>query len=151
MHTIQTDSKGRLTLGSAFASCYFIIEQPTEGEFTLKKAVVVPEQELWLYKNKKALASVQKGIKEAKETFRDLQAQAEAIGDKRKIKKKSKSSRQEGLFKQIVKTLKLLRENPRYPGLHTHPYTELEHPWFEKEKVFEAYIQNNTPGAYRVF
>ena len=66
MHAVQTDSKGRLTLGSAFASCYFIVEQTVEGEFMLKKAAVVPEHELWLYKNKKALASVQKGINEAK-------------------------------------------------------------------------------------
>ena len=67
IHTVHTDAKGRLTLGSAFASCYFIIEQKQGGEFTLKKAAIVPECELWLYKNKKALASVQKGLKQAKE------------------------------------------------------------------------------------
>ena len=88
---------------------------------------------------------------EAKETFHELQTQADAIHAKRLTKNKSKSSRQEGLFKQIVKTLKLLKENPRHPGLPTHPYSELEHPWSEKEKVFEAYAQNNTPGAYRIF
>jgi hypothetical protein len=66
MHTVQTDSKGRLTLGRAFASCFFIVEETLKGEFTLKKAVVVPENELWLYKNKKAFDSVLKGLKEAK-------------------------------------------------------------------------------------
>lgn len=65
MHTVQTDSKGRLTLGRAFASCFFIIEETDKGEFMLKKAAVVPEYELWLYKNKKALDSVLKGLKEA--------------------------------------------------------------------------------------
>ena len=65
---------------------------------------------------------------EAKNAFHELQANAEAISEKRTVKKKSKSSRQEGLFKQVVKTLKLLRKNPRHPGLHTHPYSELEHP-----------------------
>lgn len=88
---------------------------------------------------------------EAKITFRTLQTEAESIHDKRANKRKEKSSRQEGLFKQLVKTLKLLRENPRHPGLQTHPYSLLEHPWSRNEKVFEAYVQNKTPGAYRVF
>jgi hypothetical protein len=66
-------------------------------------------------------------------------------------KGKAKSSLQEGLFKQVVKTLKLLRENPRHPGLQTHPYSSFPHPWDVKQKVFEAYVQNNTPGAYRIF
>jgi len=66
MHTVQTDSKGRLTLGRAFASCYFIIEETEKGEFTLKKAAVIPESELWLHKNKKALHSVLQGLEEAK-------------------------------------------------------------------------------------
>src|ERR1700758_4000796 len=88
---------------------------------------------------------------EAKSTFLELQEKAEAIQEKRESQRKKKSSRQEGLFKQVVKTLKLLRENPKYPGLQTHPYNLLEHPWSAKEKVFEAYVQNNTPGAYTVF
>jgi hypothetical protein len=88
---------------------------------------------------------------EAKLTFNRLQAEAGNIQQSRKDKAKKKSSRQEGLFKQVIKTLKLLRENPKHPGLKTHPYSLLEHPWSSKEKVFEAYVQNNTPGAYRVF
>lgn len=86
---------------------------------------------------------------EAKITFKELQDHAEAIGGKGDAKRKS--SRQEGLFKQLVKTLKFLRENPRHPSLHTHTYDLLEHPWSKSEKVFEAYVQNRTPGAYRVF
>lgn len=87
----------------------------------------------------------------AKITFKILQAEAEAIQNNRATKQKNKSSRQEGLFTQVVKTLKLLRENPKHSGLRTHPYSLLEHPWSTQEKVFEAYVQNNTPGAYRVF
>lgn len=89
--------------------------------------------------------------KEAKLTFLHLQTQAESIQNKRVKRKKAKSLLQEGLFKQVVKTLKLLRENPQHPGLHTHTYSELLHPWSTKEKVFEAYVQNNAPGAYRIF
>ncbi len=68
-----------------------------------------------------------------------------------KAKKSSKGSRQFGLYKQINKTLQLLQTNPRHPGLKTHEYSSLENPFNSKEKVFEAYAQNNTPGAYRVF
>lgn len=50
--------------------------------------------------------------------------------------------------KAIDKTLKFL-SNPRHPGLQTHAFTSLEGP--NGEKVFEAYAQQNTPAAYRVF
>jgi hypothetical protein len=71
--------------------------------------------------------------------------------ESRKHSGKSKASRQEGLFKKITKTLELLRANPKHPGLETHGYHSLPHPYNPREKVFEAYAQNNTPGAYRVF
>ena len=88
---------------------------------------------------------------EAEETYLPLEQQASKIKDKRQLQQKNKSSREEGLFKQIKKTLNYLKENPRHPGLHTHPYSSLEHPWDSSQKVFEAYVQNNTPAAYRVF
>ena len=50
--------------------------------------------------------------------------------------------------KAIDKTLKLL-SNPRHPGLQTHEFTSLKGP--NGEKIFEAYAQQNTPAAYRVF
>jgi hypothetical protein len=68
-----------------------------------------------------------------------------------KAKKSSKGSHQFGLYKQIHKTLLLLQANPKHPGLRTHEYSSLENPFHPKEKVFEAYAQNNTPGAYRIF
>ena len=52
-------------------------------------------------------------------------------------------------FKAVSKALKFLSENPRHPGLHTHEYTSLFGP--ANEKVFEAYAEQNTPAAYRVF
>ncbi len=86
---------------------------------------------------------------EAKQQFHEIQAYAEIVA--KRASKKEKSSRQEGLYKQLIKALKFLRENPRHPGLHTHVYSAIEHPWSRKEKVFEAYVQNQTPGAYRIF
>ena len=52
-------------------------------------------------------------------------------------------------LKKVRKTLGLLETNPRHPGLHTHLYSGFEGP--KKEKVFEAYVENNTPAAWRVF
>ena len=62
-----------------------------------------------------------------------------------------KSTKQLGLFKQVHKCLELLANNPRHPGLNTHEFHSLPHPYDPKQKVFEAYAQNRTPGAYRVF
>jgi len=53
------------------------------------------------------------------------------------------------LYKAAQKCIKLLMVNPRHPGLNTHEYTKLT-----KEmgyKIFEAYAENKTPGAYRIF
>lgn len=56
-----------------------------------------------------------------------------------------------GLVKQIKKSLGYLQTNPRHPSLNTHEYSSISHPFNLKEKVFEAYAQNNTPSAYRIF
>jgi hypothetical protein len=52
-------------------------------------------------------------------------------------------------LKAVRKTLGLLETNPRHPGLNTHKYSDIAGP--NGEDVFEAYAENNTPGAYRVF
>jgi hypothetical protein len=54
-----------------------------------------------------------------------------------------------GVLKQARKTLALLETNLRHPSLNTHKFRSLRGP--QGEEVFEAYIQNQTPGAYRVF
>ena len=57
-----------------------------------------------------------------------------------------------GLRKQkkaVAKTLELLEQNPRHPSLQTHPYYSLKGP--DGEKVFEAYVEQHTPAAYRIF
>lgn len=81
---------------------------------------------------------------EADEIIKHLRDAALTAHENRKIKNKSKASKQEGLYKQLHKTLQFLSQNPKHPGLNTHEYNSFE-------KVFEAYVQNNTPGAYRVF
>ncbi|MCK4934535.1 MAG: hypothetical protein KAR79_03015 [Simkaniaceae bacterium] len=64
--TIQADSQGRLNLGKKYASSTFLIEIVEDEDILLKKAVVIPERDLWLLKNPKALKSIHKGLKDAK-------------------------------------------------------------------------------------
>lgn len=77
----------------------------------------------------------------AEDVFARLQAEAE----------RSPKSKSAGLFKQVAKSIRFLAENPRHPSLKTHEYDSLEHPFDPKRKVWEAYAQNKTPGAYRIF
>lgn len=53
------------------------------------------------------------------------------------------------ILKVVRKTLGLLETNLRHPSFQTHEFSSLEGP--SGEKVFEAYVQQKTPGAYRVF
>ncbi len=56
-----------------------------------------------------------------------------------------------GRVKQIKKSLGYLATSPKHPSLKTHAYDSIAHPYDPKQKVFEAYAQNNTPSAYRLF
>ncbi len=71
--------------------------------------------------------------------------------DTRQKNKKKKSSRQEGLFKQVHKAISLLCDDPRHPGLKMHKYESIIDPSGQQRQIFEAYAQNNTPEAYRIF
>jgi len=87
----------------------------------------------------------------AQETYDRLKAKAIASLEARQKKKKTKASPAEGLFKQVKKCVDLLKENPRHPGLNTHEFHFKQQPHTPGDKVFEAYVQQNTPGAYRLF
>lgn len=52
-------------------------------------------------------------------------------------------------LKAVRKALGYLETNPRHPGLNTHKFSSLEGAY--GEEVFEAYAENNTPAAYRIF
>lgn len=54
-----------------------------------------------------------------------------------------------GLLKQVQKTLGLLETNVRHQSLKTHEYRSLT--GTKGERVWEAYVQHKTAGAYRVF
>lgn len=90
-------------------------------------------------------------VEPAGETYIQLELVAKKAFENRQKKKEKKSSKQEGLFKQVYKTIYFLSQNPKHPSLKTHGYDSIPHPYNLKDKVFEAYVQNQTPGAYRVF
>jgi hypothetical protein len=88
---------------------------------------------------------------EASRNFQELRQAAVATKAGRLARKQAKSSKQEGLFKQVSNALARLEQDPRHPGLQTHEYDSIPNPYDKKKKVFEAYAQNKTPGAYRIF
>lgn len=53
------------------------------------------------------------------------------------------------IFKAVQKVLAYLENNPKHPSLNTHKFSSLQGPG--GQEIFEAYAQNNTPGAYRIF
>src|SRR5437588_11211868 len=92
-----------------------------------------------------------KWVTRSKEEYDTLKSEAEAAEAGRIAQGKTKSSKAEGLCKQVNKALRFLRDNPKHPGLNSHEYDSLDHPYEKDGKVWESYIQNETPGAYRLF
>jgi hypothetical protein len=66
MVTKTTDSKGRVALGPSFANRTVIVDDSDPDRVVIRKAVVIPESEAWLYKNEEALARVRRGLAEAR-------------------------------------------------------------------------------------
>jgi hypothetical protein len=67
-------------------------------------------------------------------------AQLETLKKEACLKKQSKA---------VLKALAYLETNPRHPALNTHKYTAITGPG--GEEIFEAYAENKTPAAYRIF
>jgi len=52
-------------------------------------------------------------------------------------------------YRKILKTLGLMEANLRHPSLHTHKYKSLKGPL--GQEIFESYVENKTPAAFRIF
>ena len=52
-------------------------------------------------------------------------------------------------LKAVRKTLAYLQTNPRHPSLNTHKYSSIRGE--NNEEIFEAYVEDNAPAAYRIF
>jgi hypothetical protein len=66
MTTKQVDKQGRLVLGSRFANQMVIIDESDPTRIVITPAVVIPAHEAWLYQNKAASDSVQRGLVQAR-------------------------------------------------------------------------------------
>lgn len=53
------------------------------------------------------------------------------------------------LFKKLVKTLRFLSENPQHNSLRSHEIEALSRRY--GMKVWQSYLENNTPGAGRLY
>jgi hypothetical protein len=53
------------------------------------------------------------------------------------------------LFKKLVKTLNYLSQNPRHNSLNSHEIDDLTRKY--GLKIFQSYLENNTPAAGRLF
>ena len=56
---------------------------------------------------------------------------------------------EERYFKKLVKTLSYLSENPRHNSLASHEIDDLTRKY--GFKIFQSYLENNTPAAGRIF
>ena len=56
---------------------------------------------------------------------------------------------EEKFFKKLVKALGFLGQNPRHPGLASHEIDDLTRQ--HGIKIFQSYLENNTPAAGRLF
>jgi len=62
----KPDSKKRLSIGQAMvAGVAYAIYRNSLGQIVLDPVVTIPASEVWLFKNKKALASVKRGLQDS--------------------------------------------------------------------------------------
>ena len=54
-----------------------------------------------------------------------------------------------GLEYQLKAAIIKIAHNPRYKGLNSHKYESLNERY--GHEVWESYVQNNSPGAWRLF
>jgi hypothetical protein len=62
----SADSKGRISLGPEFANHLVLVRRIADGVVEIVKATAVPDPELWLHRNPKAIRMVMEGIEQAK-------------------------------------------------------------------------------------
>ena len=56
-----------------------------------------------------------------------------------------------GKWKKVNKALQLLKSNPRHPSLQAHKWGTLKGRAPGGQDYFTAYVENNTPSAWRIF
>lgn len=67
IYETKPDSKRRVTLGSCRVKAHhYRVYENTAGQIVLDPQTSVPSSEAWLFKNKSALASVRRGLAQAR-------------------------------------------------------------------------------------
>jgi hypothetical protein len=61
----------------------------------------------------------------------------------------SSGPNEQAKLKKVRRALALLEQNPRYPGLNSHQYESF--PVDKDVKVWDSYVENRTPSAWRIF
>lgn len=80
------------------------------------------------------------GLPEMEQLWKDLSGKAD---------RKALVGAEVRLFKKLVRCLHHLAENPRHPGLQSHEIEALSQRY--GFRVWQSYLENNTPGAGRLF
>ena len=84
--------------------------------------------------------SIHMGVPEMDALWNDL---------RNEVKQGVATRKEAKLYKQLGKAMRLLSNDPRYPGLHSHEINSLTARY--GMKVWESYLENNTPAAGRIF
>jgi hypothetical protein len=77
-----------------------------------------------------------------------FQLEISAVADAELTRLRSDPSQRKRL-NAVLKALGFLRTNPRHQSLNTHEWTGCKCP--HGDKLWEAYAENDTPAAYRIF
>lgn len=66
--TVRPDGKGRITLGKLTKEYSgYTLKESADGIIVLEPLIEIPAREAWLFKNKEALTSVERGLKQSSE------------------------------------------------------------------------------------
>ena len=84
--------------------------------------------------------AIHMGVPEMKALWEDLQ---------QKYRSGKAGKAEEKLYKLMGKAMRLIANDPRYPGLQTHEITALTRRY--GMKVWQYYLENNTPKAGRIY
>ena len=78
----KPDAQGRIAIGKEHIDETYAVDKQSNGDILLRPVVVIHKQESWLFANQEALASVKRGLQEAKEgKTHDLGSFATYAGD----------------------------------------------------------------------
>lgn len=160
---VKPDNKKRVVLpkGLVNEDIIFHVYSNKLGQILLDPQVTIPASEAWVFENKDILELAKKGLSDAakgkisKVDLDTLQVYrilfelhwADSARETYELLKVDKSNVSH--YKAVKKAVKNLARNPKHPSLQTHEFKSFKGP--KGEKVWEAYVEQNTPNAYRIF